>query len=279
MSYIITPDLQKSYALYLLLEEKSPATIEKYTRDLRTFAAFVKGREVDKQLVLDYKNSLSDQYTTTSANSMLAALNSFLRFCGWHDLIVKQFRVQRQIFCSEEKELTKQEYLRLVTTAEKQGDTRLSLILQTICSTGIRVSELIYITVDAVRQGEARVNCKGKTRCIFIVPELRKKLLAYVKKQGVKEGSIFVTRNGRPMDRTSIWRAMKALCAAAKVAATKVFPHNLRHLFARIFYSMQKDIVSLADLLGHTSINTTRIYTVTSGENHKRKMKLMKLII
>ncbi len=279
MNHSITLKLQTSFATYLRLAEKSGATIEKYARDVRAFAAYANGCEIDKQLVLDYKSALLDQYTVTSANSMLAALNSFFRFCGWHDLVVKQFRVQREAFCSEEKELTRQEYMRLVSTAERRGDDRLSLILQTICGTGIRVSELAYITVAAVKCGEARVTCKGKTRRIFIVPELRKKLLAYIKKQGIKEGSVFVTRSGHPMDRTSIWRAMKALCTAAKVAATKVFPHNLRHLFARIFYSMQKDIVTLADLLGHASINTTRIYTVTTGESHKRKMKLMKLIL
>lgn len=279
MPHVITPDLQKSFANHLLMEEKSPATIEKYTRDLRAFIAYANGREIDKSLVLAYKNSLLETYTVTSANSMLAALNTFFKYCEWHELIVKRFRVQREAYCSEEKELTKQEYLRLVTTAEKRGDMRLSLILQTICGTGIRVSELSYITVEAVRRGEAQVNCKGKTRRIFIVPELRKKLMTYIQKRKIKGGSVFTTRSGRPMERTCIWRAMKALCGAAKVASTKVFPHNLRHLFARTFYSMQKDIVTLADLLGHASINTTRIYTITTGETHKRKMKLMKLIL
>lgn len=279
MTRHVTPELQSSFTTHLRLSEKSSATIEKYTRDIRAFAAYAAGREVDKQLVLDYKNHLIEQYTATSTNSMLAALNAFLRFCGWHDLTVKQLRVQRDTFCSEEKELTRQEYIRLVSTAERQGNERLSLILQTICGTGIRVSELAYITVEAVRRGEARVNCKGKTRRIFIVPELRKKLLVYIKKQGVKEGSVFVTRSGKALNRTTVWRTMKSLCQAARVAASKVFPHNLRHLFARIFYSMQKDIVTLADLLGHASINTTRIYTVTTGETHKRKMKLMKLIL
>lgn len=279
MSYRITSSLQISFATDLRLAEKSPATIEKYTRDVRTFSAYANGREVDKQVVLDYKKSLLERYTVASANSMLAAINAFFRFCGWHDLTVKQFRVQREAFCSAQRELTRQEYVRLVSTAERQGNERLSLLLQTICGTGIRVSEVSYITVEAVRRGEAQVNCKGKTRRIFIVPELRKKLLAYIRKRDIKGGSVFTTRSGRPMERTCIWRAMKALCDAAKVASTKVFPHNLRHLFARTFYSMQKDIVTLADLLGHASINTTRIYTVTTGETHKRKMELMKLIL
>ncbi len=279
MHRLITSLLQSTFATHLRLTEKSPATIEKYTRDVRAFSAYANGREVDKQLILDYKSSLLDRYTVTSANSMLAAINAFFRFCGWHDLVVRQFRVQRQAFCSTERELTRQEYVRLVSTAERQGNERLSLLLQTICGTGIRVSELSYITVEAVRRGEAQVNCKGKTRRIFIVPELRKKLMTYIQKRKIKGGSVFTTRSGRPMERTCIWRAMKALCGAAKVASTKVFPHNLRHLFARTFYSMQKDIVTLADLLGHASINTTRIYTITTGETHKRKMKLMKLIL
>lgn len=279
MNHSITPELQMAFAEHLRLEEKSSATIDKYSRDVRTFVEFICGREIDKALVLEYKNALLDRYTVTSANSMLAALNAFFRFCGWFELAVKQFRVQREAFCTEEKELNRQEYMRLVSAANRRGDERLSLILQTICSTGIRVSELAYITVNAVKRGEAHVSCKGKTRRIFLVPELCKKLWAYAKGKGIKDGCIFVTRNGRPLNRTGIWRAMKSLCHEAGVAATKVFPHNLRHLFARIFYSMQKDIVTLADLLGHASINTTRIYTVTTGKTHRQKMKQMKLVL
>ena len=279
MIYRITPVLHHSFITHLYLEEKSAATVEKYSRDVRTFAAYAGDRDIEKQLVLDYKNFLQERYTVTSANSMLAALNAFFRFCGWHELIIKQFRLQREAFRSEEKELTRQEYMRLVTTAERLGKKKISLILQTICGTGIRVSELAYITVEAVQRGETRVCCKGKTRHIFIVPELRKKLSLFIENQGIKEGSVFVTKKGLPVDRTTVWRAMKSLCREAKVAETKVFPHNLRHLFARVFYSMQKDIVTLADLLGHASINTTRIYTITTGATHKRKMKLMKLIL
>lgn len=279
MNHSITPELQMAFAEHLRLEEKSSATIDKYSHDVRTFVEFVCGREIDKALVLEYKNALLDRYTVTSANSMLAALNAFFRFCGWFELAVKQFRVQREAFCTEEKELNRQEYMRLVSAANRRGDERLSLILQTICSTGIRVSELAYITVNAVKRGEARVSCKGKTRRIFLVPELCKKLRAYAKRKGIKDGCIFVARSGRPLNRTGIWRAMKSLCHEAGVAATKVFPHNLRHLFARIFYSMQKDIVTLADLLGHASINTTRIYTVTTGKTHRQKMKQMKLVL
>ena len=231
MSYSITSVLQKEFATHLFLEEKSSATIEKYTRDVRVFNEYVHERPLDKIAVLDYKNHLLEHYAIASANSMIASLNSFFRFCGWHELIIKPFRVQRQMFCAEEKELTKQEYMRLVSAAESRGDQRASLILQTRCGTGIRVSELSYITVEVVRRGEAQVNCKGKTRRIFIVPELRKKLSAYIKEQGLVTGCVFITKNGKPMSRVHIWRNMKSLCGTAKVPETKVFPHNLRHLF------------------------------------------------
>ena len=279
MSYSITTVLQQDFANHLFLEEKSPATIEKYTRDVRTFKEYIQNRPLDKIVVLDYKNYLVDHYAIASANSMIASVNSFFRFCGWYELIIKPFRVQRQMFCTEEKELTKQEYMRLVSTAESRGDWRIALILQTICGTGIRVSELSYITVETVQKGEAHVNCKGKTRRIFFVPELRRKLLAYIKEHRLVTGCVFVTKHGRPMSRIDIWRKMKSLCGMAKVSETKVFPHNLRHLFARVFYSIEKDIVMLADLLGHSNINTTRIYTVTTGEHHRCKMKMMGLVI
>lgn len=155
----------------------------------------------------------------------------------------------------------------------------MSLIIQTICSTGIRVSELKYITVQALADGEAQVNCKGKIRMVFIVPQLRKKLKMYVRKAGITHGAVFVTKSGSPMDRSNIWREMKNLCRQAKVSPTKVFPHNLRHLFARIFYGLEKDIAKLADVLGHANLSTTRIYIVTTGTEHKRKMERMQLIL
>ena len=272
-------DLLRDFELFLKNEEKSYATIEKYMRDVRFFAEFVGRGEVDKLKVMEYKTELGRSYAVTSANSMIAALNAFLRFCGWHDLCVKQFRVQRQAFCSEEKELTKAEYLRLLETAEKTNNERLGLILQSICGTGIRVSELQYITVEALGKGEAVVNCKGKNRRIFIVPQLKKKLLRYVRDQKIMSGAVFVTKNGNPISRTNIWREMKSLCALANVSPSKVFPHNLRHLFARTFYTIEKDIAKLADILGHASINTTRVYIVTTGAEHKRKMEHMRLII
>ena len=269
----------KAFELYLKDEERSTATIEKYMHDIRCFAEFAGSFEISKQTVLEYKNKLGASYAVSSANSMIAALNSFLRFCGWYDLCVKQFRVQRQAYCSEEKELTRAEYLRLLETADKKHNERLNLIIQTICGTGIRVSELQYITVEALGKGEAIVNCKGKNRRIFIVPELKKKLLRYVKEQKISSGAVFITRNGKPVSRNNIWKEMKSLCEQAHVAPSKVFPHNLRHLFARTFYGIEKDIAKLADILGHASINTTRIYIVTTGAEHKRKMEHMRLII
>lgn len=275
----IEPKILQEFELYLRNEERSKATIEKYMRDVRCFVGFIGSTEVSKQSVVDYKNKLGNSYAVASANSMIAALNSFLRFCGWHDLCVKQFRVQRQAYCSEEKELTRAEYIRLLEAANKKHNERLNLIIQTICGTGIRVSELQYITVEALGKGEAIVNCKGKNRRIFIVPELKKKLLRYVKEQKISSGAVFITRNGKPVSRNNIWKEMKSLCEQAHVAPSKVFPHNLRHLFARTFYGIEKDIAKLADILGHASINTTRIYIVTTGAEHKRKMEHMRLII
>lgn len=260
-------------------DEKSPATVEKYLRDLRKFAAFVNRRTIDKGLVLAYKAELGRSYALTSANSMIAALNTFFRFFSWEECCVKQFKIQKRAFCTEEKELSKREYVALIKTAERQKKERLSLLIQTICGTGIRVSEVAYITVEAVRKGEASVSCKGKTRRIFIVSALRKKLLRYTKEQGIKSGIIFVTKNGRSMDRSNIWAAMKELCKGAGVSPDKVFPHNLRHLFARTFYGIEKDIAKLADILGHSNINTTRIYIISTGAEHRRKMENMQLII
>ena len=279
MKRILDPKKMQEFEFHLRNEERSAATIEKYMRDVRFFASFVCDAEIDKQMVLDYKSKLGESYAVASANSMIAAMNCFLRFCGWHDLCVKQFKMQREVYCSEEKELTRAEYVRLLEAANAKHNERLNLIIQTICGTGIRVSELQYITVEALHNGEAIVNCKGKNRRVFIVPELKKKLLRYVKEQGISTGTVFVTRGGKPVSRNSIWKDMKALCEQANVSPSKVFPHNLLHLFARTFYGIEKDIAKLADILGHASINTTRIYIVTTGAEHKRKMEHMRLII
>lgn len=274
----ITTSILAAYKEYLISEERSPATIEKYIRDVAAFAEYVQMSEITKDAVLAYKRQIMQNYTARSVNSMLSSINSLFAFLRWHDLKVKTLKIQRQIFCSEKKELTKSEYARLCEAAEKRSE-RLKLILQTICGTGIRVSELRYITVEAAKQGEAVVNCKAKTRVIFIVKELRKKLLRYAKARGIKSGMIFVTRTGNPISRTNIWREMKSLCESANVNPQKVFPHNLRHLFARVFYGIEKDIAKLADILGHSSINTTRIYIISTGTEHRRRMENMRLIL
>lgn len=264
---------------HLIENEKAKATRDKYMHDIRSFSAYAAGCALNKSLVLAYKAYLEQNYAVRSANSMLAALNSFFRFLGWYDLCVKQFKIQKEAYCSEEKELTKAEYTALVRAAEQKKNARLSLVVQTLCGTGIRVSELQSITVEAVRKGEAVVSCKGKTRKFFIVRELRKKLLRYAAERHICSGMIFITKGGKPLNRSNIWREMKELCAQAGVSANKVFPHNLRHLFARTFYSIEKDIAKLADILGHSNINTTRIYTITTGAEHRRRMENMRLIL
>lgn len=277
---ILTQNVVDGFATYLKNEEKSDNTIQKYIHDIQDFMHFMNCLGITKERVIAYKNKLiSENYAIRSINSMLAALNSLFTFLNWEDFKVKSIKLQQQVYCSEEKELTKAEYVRLVETAKRKGNERLNLILQTICGTGIRVSELPYITVEAVKQGEAVVSLKGKTRTVFIVRELRRKLLCYAKERKIETGPIFITRNGTPMSRTNIWREMKNLCEQAEVNPDKVFPHNLRHLFARTFYGIEKDIAKLADILGHSSINTTRIYVITTGFEHRKRMESMHLII
>ena len=277
---IITRDAVQNFKQYLWEEEKSENTIEKYIRDVRASMTFAGGGEIRKDIVIAYKDKLlSENYTARSINSMLASLNSLFMFLGWSDCRAKSIKLQRQVYCSKERELTKAEYTKLVNTAKKKGNERLNLILQTICGMGIRVSELQYITVEAVRNGEAVVSLKGKTRTVFIVKDLRKKLLRYAAEQGIKSGLVFITRTGNMINRTNIWREMKNLCEQAGVNPQKVFPHNLRHLFARTFYGIEKDIAKLADILGHSSINTTRIYIISTGAEHRRRMEKMRLII
>ena len=277
---ILTEKLISEFSRYLKSEEKSQNTLEKYLRDANAFAGFLNGSQVTKEKVITYKNKLlSENYAVRSVNSVLASLNSLFSFLGWQDCKVKSIKLQRQIYCSEEKELKREEYARLCRAAEKKKNERLNLIIQTICGTGIRVSELKYITVEAVKCGEAVVSLKGKTRSVFIVKELRKKLLRYIAEQNIQSGSIFVTRTGKPISRTNIWREMKSLCNDAGVDPKKVFPHNLRHLFARAFYGIEKDIAKLADILGHSSIETTRIYIISTGAEHRRRMENMRLIL
>ena len=271
----LTPKIISDFYAFLRSEEKSENTIKKYIRDVRAFAVYQNGAEVTKEAAIAYKNKLlSENYTVRSINSMLASLNSLFSFLEWADCKVKSIRLQRQLYCPEAKELTKAEYVRLVNTAKQQGNERLNLLIQTICGTGIRVSELQYITVEAAACGEVIVSLKGKTRTVFIIKELKKKLLRYAAEQKIKSGSIFITRNGKPMSRTNIWREMKKLSVQAGVNPQKVFPHNLRHLFARTFYGMEKDIAKLADVLGHSSIDTTRIYIITTGSDTVKGWKI-----
>ena len=277
--FTITQNDLTRFQKNLTLNENSALTVEKYTRDIKVFLSFIGSGTFDKRTVVDYKEWLGNNYKVTSANSMIGALNSLFKFLGAHELCIKQFKVQRQAYCSEDKELTRAEYVRLIRCAQNKKNQKLSLIIQTICSTGIRVSELKFITVEAVYQGEATVKLKGKTRNIFIIPELKTKLIKYIRDQNLTTGSVFLSKNGKPILRNNVWRDMKSLCEDACVSKTKVFPHNLRHLFARTFYGIEKDIAKLADILGHTNVNTTRIYIVTTGAEHKKKMQNMRLII
>lgn len=268
----------KDFSVYLRQEEKSIATQEKYLRDVWAFFQYSNGDSITKNVVIEWKQYLLERgYGVRSINSMLASVNSLLEYLGMGNCRVRSIRTQRQTYCAEDRELTKKEYMRLLETT--RGNERLNLILQTICSTGIRVSELRYFTVEAVRLGRISVNCKSKTRTIFVPGKLKKLLLNYSKRNGILSGTIFLGKTGKAMDRSSIWRQMKRLCRRAGVKESKVFPHNLRKLFARTFYSIDKDMAKLADILGHSSINTTRIYIMTTGQEHRRKMERLNLII
>ncbi len=268
----------KEFANYLCREEKSAATQEKYLRDVQVFCVYAGDKEITKELVVAWKKSLVEQsYAVRSINSMLASVNSLLDFLGLSACKVKNIRTQQQTYCTEDKELTKTEYLRLLAASKK--NEQLNLVIQTICSTGIRVSELRYFTVEAIRYGEVTVDCKNKTRTILVPRKLRDILLNYSKRHGITVGAIFITRTGNPLNRSNIWAAMKKLCEAAGVKPSKVFPHNLRKLFARTFYGIEKDIAKLADILGHSSINTTRIYIMTTGTEHRRKIERLGLVI
>ena len=261
---------------YLQREEKSALTVAKYLRDAQRFLLWLGERELSKPAVLAYKAELLERYAVSSVNSILSSVNCYLDFVGRGDCRVKTVKNQRAAFCSENKELTQREYERLLRAAG--NNPRLYLLMQTICSTGIRVSEHPFITVEAAKRGAAEVRLKGKTRTVLLPRELCRMLLDYARKRGIRRGSIFITATGRPMDRCNVWAEMKRLCAQANVPREKVFPHNLRHLFARTYYSLEKDIVRLADLLGHSSVNTTRIYTVESGAVHRRQIERMRLL-
>ena len=275
---VITAQLA-AYAAHLREEEHSRGTIEKYLRDVRTFAQWLGARELTKETAVEWKEQLSAKgYAPVTINSMLSALNGFFTFIGRGDCHVKFLKIQRRMFRAESKALTREEYMRLVSAAEARGDARIALLLETICATGVRVSEVRYITVEAARQGVAEISLKGKIRTIIIPGKLRKKLLKYAGKRKIASGEIFLTKSGRGMNRRQIWAAMKALCGAARVESSKVFPHNLRHLFACRFYMVSHDIVKLANILGHSSIETTRIYLVTTSNENAEQMELLGLV-
>lgn len=276
---LLTPELIERYADCLQESEKAGNTVQKYRRDLTALWKWINGRQLEKSVLIEWKEHLGAVYAAASVNSMLAALNGFLQFMGWQELTVRPLKIQKNLFCDEERELTKEEYMRLVGAAKAEGNERLSLILQTICATGIRVSELKFITVEAVRLGRAEIRNKGKCRTIFLPARLCILLKKYLQKNNRTVGPVFVTKTGKTVDRSNIWRDMKKICERAEVAPGKVFPHNLRHLFARTYYSMEKDISRLADILGHTNIGTTRIYTMESGQTHARQMERMELVI
>ena len=277
MDRILAAEQVRLYEEYLLESEKSPVTIEKYRRDINRFMAFTGRNPVTKELVIAYKQMLIEQqYAIASINSMLASINGFLKFLGWDRLQVRGIRVQKKIYCTEEKELSKEEYSKLLGAAKEKP--RLKLLIQTICSTGIRVSEVKYFTVEAVKTGEILVACKNKNRIVLLPGKLKRMLLKYAKQNHIKTGVIFCTKTGKPIDRSNIWAEMKGLCKRANVNPEKVFPHNLRKLFARMFYKLDKDIAKLADVLGHSSINTTRIYIISTGKEHRRQIERLRLV-
>ena len=260
-------------------EERSRRTVEKYLRDVRAFLRQLgEDGRISKACVIRYKERLLEKYKATSVNSMVAALNHVFKEQGWYDCTVRLVRIQRESFRRQERELSREEYFRLVEAAEKKGNKRLSLVMQTLCSTGIRISELPFITVEAVKRGSASVRLKGKTRTVLLPEELCRRLQVYAEKAGITEGSIFVTKSGRPVDRSNVLHEMKNLAEAAGVERGRIFPHNLRHLFAYTYYQTEKDIVHLADLLGHASVNTTRIYTMTSGREQAEQIGQLGLL-
>ena len=275
----LTRKLIERYATHLREQERARNTVQKYIHDLTALWKWLDGRPLEKAVLIEWKEYLIAAYAAASVNSMLAAVNGFLKFMGWQQMMVKPLKIQKRMFCDEDRELTKEEYGRLVEAAGQEGNERLALVLQAICATGIRVSELKFITVEAVRLGRAEINNKGKLRTVFLPGRLCEQLKRYLRKDKRTQGVIFVTRTGKPLDRSNIWRDMKRLCESAGVDPEKVFPHNLRHLFARTYYSIEKDISRLADILGHSNIDTTRIYTIESGKIHARQVERMGLVI
>lgn len=277
----ITLEVLESYREYLYEEEKAKQTIEKYMCDLKKLMEYAGDRNITKELMISYKEYLlyEKQYKVTSINSFLVAANRFFEYMEWYEIRIKTLKVQTEIFCMEEKELSKKEYKKLVETAKREKKYRLAMILQTICSTGIRVSELTALTVACVRKGVMEVSNKGKIRKVLLPEQLRKQLLIYIAETEIKCGVVFRTKSGKPINRRNVWRDMKVLCKSAGIKDSKVFPHNLRHLFAKSFYSMKKDISKLADILGHSNIETTRIYLRTSSREYRKQLDRMELVL
>jgi integrase/recombinase XerD len=277
--HFITEKLVTSYRAFLIERERTEGTIEKYLRDISQFAQWLHGREVTQENLILWKEELLNRKTgTTTINGKLTALSSFFRFAGWSHLKVRYLKLQRKLFRDKSRELTKEEYFRLVRTAASLGRERLALLLETICSSGIRVSEVQYITVEAVREERAEIALKGKIRTILLPSKLCRKLRKYIRKNKIRSGQVFLTASGKPLCRKQIWWEMKRLCKKAGVEAGKVFPHNLRHLFARCFYRICKDLARLSDILGHSSVDTTRIYLISSGEEHAKTLQKMQLV-
>lgn len=276
---ILTAQAIQEFTLYLRSEERAEATIEKYRRDVREFALWIGGKEVVKEDVLTWRKYLLDRgRSPATVNAKLSALNSLFQFMGWTECRIKCLKIQRRIFRKQSRALTRGDYERLLEAACSMSKERILLAMETICATGIRVSELRYITAEAVRDGCAEIRLKGKIRRILLPNKLRRKLLKYAKKERITSGEIFITRSGAGVSRKQIWREMKSLCGKAGVEASKVFPHNLRHLFAILFYNACKDIVKLADILGHSSVETTRIYLISTGEEHARWIERLDLV-
>ncbi len=277
--YLLTNDLIAEYGSYLRQEERAAGTVEKYMRDVRAFAVWLNGEKVTKDAVAEWKRHLLDEeYAAVTVNSMLAALHGFFDFVGWEGCKVKYLKVQRRLFRDTSRELDRADYDRLIETAQGLGRERLALLMETICATGIRVSEVKYITVEAAEQGRAEIALKGKIRTILIPNKLCRKLKKYARKQRTASGEVFLTESGRSLSRRQIWAEMKSLCRYAGVDGAKVFPHNLRHLFARAFYKVSRDIARLADVLGHSSIETTRIYLITTGMEQIKQMERLGLV-
>ena len=280
MQYIMTEENIKAYAKNLRLEERSEATVIKYNLALKRLYDYLpEGKSVTKEILLAWKDYIQAGNAASTVNVMISAVNGFCQFLGWVGLRIKQVKTQRNVYRDPRRELTKQDYMCLLQAALASGNLRIFYLMQTLAASGIRISELPFITVEALKAGSATVNCKGKLRKVFIPKQLRKKLLEYCRDRNITSGSVFVAKSGNPMSRSNIWRDLRKLCKAAGVDPHKVFPHNFRHLFAVTYYRQEKDVAKLADLLGHASINTTRIYIMESGEEHERQIERLGLVL